>query len=90
MNKFDQLVEDLSDGKLTHTQVRIAYKCYVQRRKDIPDGIKNLLCGGKVLGGQMPGLIDDIFNLLNEIIGRTELAFRRGSQTGHEEKTRKS
>lgn len=86
MNKFDQLVEDLSAGKLTHTQIRIAYKCYIRRRKDIPDGVKDLLCGGKVLGGHMSGLIDDIFSLLGETIGRTELAFRRGAQNDYGEK----
>ncbi len=75
MNKFDQLVQDLLDGKLSHTHVQIAYRTYIRQREDLPEGIKDILCGPS--GGS--GLIGRAFDQISEMIGGTELAYRRGA-----------
>lgn len=77
MNKFDQLVEDLVNGDLGLTHVQIAIRTSVRRRKDIPDGVKNLLCGE---GEHYSGLIYTMFKPIQEAIGTVELAYRRGKQ----------
>jgi hypothetical protein len=75
MNKFDQLVKDLADGSLTFLHVQIAMRASVRDRKDLPEGIKDLLCGK---GESNAGLIYRTFRLINETIGALELAYRRG------------
>lgn len=77
MDKFSQLVEDLTSGDLTLTQVQIAIRASIRQRKDIPDGIKDLL-GGKERNA---GLIYKMFEPIQEVIGTVELAYRRGAQT---------
>lgn len=44
-NKFDKLVDDLLEGRLTLTHIQIAYRTYLRRSKHIPIGTKNILCG---------------------------------------------
>ena len=78
MDKFSQLVEDLVKGDLSLTHVQIAIRTSVRQRKDIPEGIKDLLCGR---GKHYSGLIYTMFKPINEVIGSIELAYRRGSQT---------
>ena len=80
MNKFDQLVEDLSSGDLSLTQVQIAIRASIRRRKDIPDGVKGLLAGEEGIGGINSGLIYKMFFPIQDMIGVIELAYRRGSQ----------
>ena len=77
MNKFDQLVQDLLDSKITHTQLQIAYRVCIRQRNDIPEGIKDLLCG---IPPDKPGLIYKAFDLISQIIGAVELAYLRGEQ----------
>ncbi len=74
MNRFDQLVEDLNNGNLTHTHIQIAYRTYIRQNDNIPEGIKDILCGVEATGG----LIGRAFNQISEIIGGVELAYRRG------------
>lgn len=81
MNKFDQLVEDLLSGALSVRMVGLAIQQYVRRRTEIPEGVKNLLCN--VNAGS--GLIGSTFELLQEVMGRMELSYRRGVQQGKEE-----
>ena len=76
MNKFDQLVEDLVNGELGLTHVQIAIRTSIRRRKDIPEGVKNLLAGEK----KNAGLIYKMFVPIQDMIGAMELAYRRGSQ----------
>ena len=76
-NKFDQLVEDLLSNELTLTQVQIAMRTFVRRRKDIPEGIKDILCG-RAEGAS--GLIGRMFKSIQDVIGAVELAYRRGGQ----------
>lgn len=81
MNKFDQLVQDLLENKLTLNHIQIAIRTYIRQRDSIPDPIKNLLCGYE---GES-GLIGQHFSLIQELIGSMELAYRRGVQVGEEE-----
>ena len=74
MNRFDQLVQDLMDGKLTLNHIQIAYRTYLRQRTDIPEGIKDILCGTD--GGA--GLVGKAFNQISETVGSVELAYRRG------------
>ena len=74
-NKFDQLVVDLSGGELTLTMVQIAIRAYFRQREDIPEGIKDLLCGT----GDSGGLIYKQFSLISLTAGSLELAYRRGA-----------
>jgi len=74
-NKFDQLVEDLVSGELGLTHVQIAIRTSVRRRKEIPEGIKDLLCGR---GESHAGLIYHMFRPIQDVIGAMELAYRRG------------
>ena len=78
MDKFSQLVEDLTTGDLTLTQVQIAIRASIRRDKNIPEGIKDLLAGKK----NNPGLVYRMFEPIQEVIGAVELAYRRGSQSG--------
>ncbi len=74
MNKFDQLVEDLLSNALGHTHLQIAYRTYIRQRKDIPEEIKDLLCGTE----GHSGLIGSIFQQISSTISAVELAYRRG------------
>ncbi len=82
-NAFEMLVDNLVSGELNITMVCIAIKVYIRKRKDLPDGVKNLLGPH---GEHQTGPVDDIFNTLKNIIGVTELAYRRGKQDGEESK----
>jgi hypothetical protein len=83
MNRFDQLVQDLKDGKLNMTHIQIAYRAYLREGKDVPDEIKDLL-GGR--SEAMSGVIYSIFKLVREVEGTVELAYNRGYQAGQEDK----
>ncbi len=75
-DKFSQLVEDLVSGELSLTHIQIAVRASIRQRKDLPDGIKDLLAGKK----NNPGLIYRMFEPIEEVIGAIELSYRRGSQ----------
>ena len=77
MDKFSQLVEDLVSGELTLTHVQIAVRTSIRQRKDLPDGIKDLLAGSSVSNS---GVLYRMFKSIQEVIGNMELAYRRGSQ----------
>ena len=77
MNKFNQLVQDLTDGSLSLNQVQMAIRASIRERTDVPDGIKDLLCGKSSSDG---GLIYKMFKLILDVIGSMELAHRRGEQ----------
>ncbi len=78
-NAFEQLLKDLDDGALGYTQLHIAYRTHIRHSKVLPEEIKNLL---SVAGGG--GVLGDAFQLIAEIIGRVELAYRRGFSAGIE------
>lgn len=85
LDRFSQLVEDLTTGKLTLTQVQIAIRASIRDRKDVPDEVKDLLCGGgSGLGGHSAGIIYRMFNNIQEVIGTVELAYRRGTDKDEE------
>ena len=75
MDKFSQLVQDLEDNSLGLLHIRNAVRAHIRSRKDIPDGIKDLLCGRRP---RYSGLISQMFKTMEEIIGSLELAYRRG------------
>lgn len=77
-NKFTQLVEDLVSGDLGLTHVQIAIRASIRQRKDLPDGIKDLLAGKDKHNA---GLIYKMFKSIQQVIGSVELAYRRGSQS---------
>jgi len=81
MNKFDQLVHDLKTGKITHIQLQIAFRASIRERDDIPDPIKDILCGRSE---SHSGVIYKAFAVIYEIIGCTTLAYKRGHQAGQE------
>lgn len=56
----------------------LAFKHSIQRREDIPEGAKNLA---------LP-LLDSLMQLMRNIPGSLELAYRRGIQEGEERKER--
>ncbi len=74
LNKFDQLVDDLVTGKLSHTQLQIAYRESVRRSKYLPEEAKTILCGS---GENDAGLIYQCFKVISGMIGGFELAIRR-------------
>ena len=77
MDKFSQLVEDLVEGNLTLTHIQSAVRFSIRQRKDIPEGIKDLLCGRSE---SYAGLLSTMFRNIGEVIGSMELAYRRGEQ----------
>lgn len=77
-NKFEQLVQDLVDGSLGFTHIQIAIRESIRRRKDIPEGAKDVLCGK---GEASSGLIFKIFALIRQTIGGMELVHRRARDT---------
>ena len=76
-DKFTQLVQDLQRGDLTLTHIQSAYRTYLRRREDLPDGIKGLLCGEENTGG----LVGQQFSFISKLVGNLELAYRRGEQS---------
>ncbi len=77
MDKFSQLVEDLVSGDLGLNHIQIAIRTSIRRDKDLPEGIKDLLCGSRPKNS---GIIYRMFRPIQEVIGAMELAYRRGSQ----------
>ena len=75
MDKFSQLVEDLTTGALTLTQIQIAIRASIRQRQNIPDEIKDLLAGSS---DSNPGIICRMFRPIQEVIGSMELAYLRG------------
>lgn len=74
-NKFTQLTEDLKSGELSLTHVQIAIRIYVRDSKQVPNGVKDLLCGAN---DSSSGLIYKMFMPIQQVIGSMELAYRRG------------
>ena len=74
-NAFDELVENLKSGGLTLNQIQMAIREYYRQRADIPDGVRDLLCGA---GSLNAGLIYKIFQIIDSLCGNLELAYRRG------------
>ncbi len=81
MNKFDQLVNDLDTGKLTPNMLQMAYRAHIRNSKQIPEGVKDFLCG---CGDSNGGLILKMFQPIREVIGTMELAYRRGEASKDE------
>jgi hypothetical protein len=71
----------LETGDLGLTHIQIAIRTSIRNRKDIPDGIKDILCGK---GESSAGFIFKTFNIMREMIGSLELAYLRGKQEGDE------
>lgn len=72
MHAFDRLVKDLDSGELSIRLLELAYREHIRNRKDIPEGVKNLL-----VPHEGAGLIHFAANV-GQIVGNMELAFRRG------------
>lgn len=75
MTTYERLKKDLCDGKITLVQIDIAVMDWILQRKDIPEGVKNLLV--VPAGG---GLVRNLFQQMKQVIGSMELAYRRGEQ----------
>lgn len=80
LNEFDRLVENLRFGELSIIHLELAYREYLRRRENIPEGVTNLL-----VPKEHAGLINFAAEM-REIAGNIELAYRRGIQEGHESK----
>jgi len=79
LNKFDQLVDDLVDGKLNMNLVKIALASWVSRRKDLPETVRDMVSGDNP---SHIGLIDRAFKIIKDGMGELELAYRRGVAHG--------
>ncbi|MCK5020906.1 MAG: hypothetical protein KAS32_28050 [Candidatus Peribacteraceae bacterium] len=73
---FNDLVEDLLEGRMSMIVVQNAIVESYKRRDNIPEGIKGIICGTGDCDG---GLVRRTFQLLNQFIGNLELAYRRGA-----------
>lgn len=82
-NPYYELVDNLVSGKITLLVVQMAIKEFVRRSEEIPEGVKNLVAPYSDTGN---GVIDKCFELMKQVIGETELAYRRGYQGGLESK----
>ena len=69
--------EDIVELWLNNSDKTIiaAYRDSIRRRKDIPDAVKDLLCG---TGENNSGLIMRQWGLIQQTNGNIELAYRRG------------
>lgn len=83
-NKYYQLVEDLQKGELTLNIVCLAICQYVRQNERIPEGARNLLTAKE---GR--GYIPKQFEIMRNMIGTMELAYRRGEQEGQEKIVKK-
>lgn len=75
-NKYYQLVEDIKTNTLPVTLVMTAIRQSIRESKKIPNEIKDLLCGQ---GGADSGYILKQFQVMKDMIGKMELAYRRGA-----------
>lgn len=85
-NAFEELLNNLKEGKLNHLHIQAAYRAWIRGRKDIPDPLNDLLTGKNEA---FTGLIYKIFKVMTETIGSMELAYRRGYQAGEEDTKKK-
>ena len=76
-DKFTQLVDDLLERKLSPLNLQQAYRSYIRQRKNLPEDIKDLLCGRSESDS---GLIASQFHMISQMIGNMELAYLRGKQ----------
>lgn len=69
--------EDIVELWLNNSDKTImaAYTASIRKRKDIPDAVKDLLCG---TGEDNSGYIMRQWGLIQQTIGNIELAYRRG------------
>lgn len=80
---YEDLVNDLQFGTWTITLLELAYREYIRRRTDIPEGARNLL-----VSHSGDGLVQ-FAKRIGKIIGNIEMAYLRGRQEGHEVKNPK-
>jgi len=78
-NPFEQLLNWLKDGTLNYNMIQIAYRACIRQRKELPEGIKDLLGGSDE---RRTGLLYRMFENISQVIGCVELAYRRGYQAG--------
>lgn len=77
---YEDLVNDLLFGTFTIKTLEMAYREYIRRRTDIPEGARNIL-----VEPNGSGLIQ-FASRIGKMVGNVELAYLRGRQEGHEEK----
>ena len=70
---FEDLVQFFSEN--SDIVMINAYIESIRRSKNIPEGVKDLLCGSESRGS---GLISRHFALIKQLPGNLELAYRRG------------
>jgi hypothetical protein len=79
LDKYSQLVKDLDSGELVLSHVIRAIRTHIERNENIPEGVRNLLSASE---GR--GYLQAQFKIMRDVIGMTELAYRRGVQEGEE------
>ena len=82
MDTFDQLVHDLDTERLSLSMLSLALRTHYRHSKDIPENVKDLICGDKddnsiALGH---GLIHSSCNLLINSIGYILLTSRMNKE----------
>ena len=75
-NKYYQLVKDLKSGELPLSIVFMAIRAYVRDNERIPEGARTLLTGP-----EGSGYLAAQFHIIHDVIGKMELAYRRGTDT---------
>jgi hypothetical protein len=78
-NKYYQLVKDLKSGDLAMSTVFRAIRTYYEENEDIPEGVRNLLSSP-----EGAGYLNKQLNMMRNVAGLLELAYRRGKQHGEE------
>ena len=78
-NSFQDLMDGLKTGELGHNHIQIAYRAWVRQRKDLPNGIQDLLGGKNEFDA---GLLYTLFQAISQAIGACEMANRRGNHGG--------
>lgn len=75
---IQDLIDDIADGYISINTVQIALCAGISRWPDLPEGVKDLICGK---GESYTGYIRRAFGGIKEAIGSIELAYRRGNST---------
>lgn len=78
LNEYERLLRNLETQEFTITHLELAYREYIRRRKDIPEGARNLLCGSEGSGSLQ------FASTIKALVGNVHLAYMRGRQEGNE------
>lgn len=76
LNEFGRLVENLRSNEFTISHLEMAYRYYIKTRKDIPEGVRNLLVEAEGAGSLK------FAQQIKTLVGNVHLGYLRGRQEG--------